>query len=353
MSRHSWRSVLLVGALAATVVVACDLAVQRVVPIQHQSEVEDAIAELRRSDPTVLVLGSSHARTWEVVGEEVARRTNGATRILAVPVEFGKLRVYDWVLRHRILPLLDDLGPDGRPRRPSVSHVILVTEWWDSLDDGTPPANLPSRAWTSRDFLEDATKHGLVAYNRNWLTSRWLRLTRGSILAQDRGYGRVTKGLVRAIRGDDPESERQDTIFRVRKWQRMIEAGAEGVCAPEDMAALADMISILEDRDLDVTIVLYPRKPATITPRAEETTLATYAREVRRVAGPAGVPVHDWSTQNPLTDADFRDDFDHVTPEGNRLLTEWMLDGDLRWLVAPDAGDNVTADAKPALGGRS
>ena len=66
-----------------------------------------------------------------------------------------------------------------------------------------------------------------------------------------------------------------------------------------------------------MTIILYPRKPGTAS-LALSTTLATVADEVRKVAEPYRGMV-DMTSRSPLMDADFADDFDHVTREGNEV----------------------------------
>jgi hypothetical protein len=148
-------------------------------------------------------------------------------------------------------------------------------------------------------------------------------------------------GVKEAVRPGDAADARAAYDFRVRKWRRMTEEGADGVCDPRQMRALEHMLDTLLARDLEVTVVLYPRKPDTLTEKAKATTLAEYASAVRGIAEPRGIPVHDWSTSAPLGDDDFRADFDHVTEDGNRRLTEWMLAGDLHWLAAEDTGDGV------------
>lgn len=333
----TWATVLVVGAVAVATVGTLDAALHAVAPPKPLQEVEDALAEYRRADPTTLVIGSSHARTFLVVGRDLEARTGGAERTVAVPVEMGKMTSYDWVLRHRLLPLVDERDADGRRVRPSLHRVVLVTEWWDSADPEDPltAANIPARAWTLADFLADAWEHGLTGYNRNYVNYRWLRMTRPSALAQDRGHENVLKGLKALALGGDPEGVRRDHDQRIAGWQAMVERGATTQGAPAQMAALEGMIDAFQARGLEVTVLLYPRMPGTLTEQAKRTTLASFADRMRALAARKGFRLVDASTDNPLTDAHFEVDFDHITREGNEILARHWLDGALSFLLRP------------------
>jgi hypothetical protein len=86
---------------------------------------------------------------------------------------------------------------------------------------------------------------------------------------------------------------------------------------------------------VEVRIVLYPRKPWTLTEKARSTTLASFSKMIARIAQVRGIRVHDWTVDSPIGDDDFLADFDHITEEGNRKLARWMLDGELSDLAAP------------------
>jgi hypothetical protein len=295
------------------------------------------------------VLGSSHARTFEVVDREIAARSKHAPRVLAVPLEWGKLTGYDWVLEQRLRPLIEETTPTGELRRRNLRKFILVTEWWDSTVDEEPAWNLPSRAWTWRHFLADVARHGLTDYNRNYLTTRWLRVTRGSVLAQDRGHGRILTDLKNRFVPEDTRAKQASLAFQTRKWQAMTEEGAASIANPTEMAALDHILDYFQDRGVEVRIVLYPRKPGTVTEKAKETTLASFSSRISRIGAVRGIRVHDWTLGTPIGDDDFLADFDHISEEGNHKLADWMLEGDLADLAAPVSLAEDDAFLEPKL----
>ncbi len=331
----SWPAIVVVGIFAAVTCVAVDLALQRVSSVHHLSEIEDAMRTYASSDPHALVLGSSHARTFEVVERELASRLQHPPQVLAVPLEWGKLSGYEWVLEHRLRPLIEEKTPSGDLKRRNLRRFILVTEWWDSTVDGEPIWNLPSRAWTWRDFLADFARNGLTDYNRNYVTTRWLRLSGKSVLAQDRGHGRIMNDVKHRFVPEDPRAKEASFTFQTRKWRTMTEEGAVMIGNPTEMAALDRILDYFQDRDIEVRIVLYPRKPGTLTEKAKRTTLARFSTMIAKIAAVRGIRVHDWTLESPIGDDDFLADFDHITEEGNRKLARWMLDGDLADLASP------------------
>lgn len=333
----SWRSLGLCALATLATVVGVDALLQRRVPIIHLREVEDALDDLAAGDPTVLVLGSSHGRTFVALGEELARRTDRAERLVAVPVEWGKLSSYEWVVDHRLLPLLDERSSDGAALRPSLRRFVLVTEWWDSCapEDGLPPNNLPARAWLARHFVADVTTHGLTAYNRNYLNTRWLRAGWRSILVQDRGHERIMATFKASLRPPSPESVAARFDLQTANWQRMIEDGAQCIADPDQMAAQLRILETFRRRGVELTIVLYPRKPGTLTAKAKATTLARYSVIMKRMASERGIRLLDLTTDSPLLDEDYAADFDHVTPAGNRKFAAWALDGPMSFLLRP------------------
>ncbi len=335
--RARWLAVAATGLTALLTVVSVDAALHRVAPPRPLREVEDAVADYRAGDPTVLVLGSSHARTFIVLGEELKARTGGAERVMPVPVEMGKYTAYDWVLRHRLQPLMDETDADGKRVRPSLSRVILVTEWWDSADpeDILTASNIPARAWQFQDFLADAWENGLTPYNRNYVNYRWVRLTRASAMVQDRGHDGVLNGLKAMLRPPDPAVERAAYERRIEGWQHAVERGVKTQAADAQMRALEGMIDFFQGRGLELTVLLYPRMPGTLTETAKRTTLARFSERMQALSRAKGFRLIDASTDNPITDAEFESDFDHITREGNLKFTAWALDRDLRFLLQP------------------
>ncbi len=330
-----WSSIVLVAVFAAASVIAADFALQRFSSVHHLSEIEDALHTYAMSDPDVLVLGSSHARTFEVVNQELASRSRNGSRILSVPLEWGKLTGYEWVLQHRLRPLIEEKTPSGDLRRTRLRRFILVTEWWDSTISDEPIWNLPSRAWTWTDFLQDFARNGLTDYNRNYLTTRWLRFAWDSVLAQDRGHGRIMADVKRRFVAEDPRIKEASFEFQTRKWQTMTEEGAAAIANSTEMDALDRILDYFQDRGIEVRIVLYPRKPGTLTEKAKETTLASFSQKIAKIAAVRGIRVHDWTLDSPIGDDDFLSDFDHITLEGNQKLARWMLDGELSDLANP------------------
>jgi hypothetical protein len=331
----TWRSLGLVAASALVTIVVADLLLQLFSPPRRLSEVEDAIERYRASDPDILVLGSSHARTFEVVDQELHARTGGKRTMLAVPVEWGKLSAYAWVLQHRLKPLLEEADSHGVLRRHNLEEFILVTEWWDSTSLEEPAWSLPARAWSFRDFLEDFLRNGITDYNRNYITTRWNRMWTASILVQDRGHSRILTDLKDMFVAPDPQVRGASSALRTSKWRIMTEEGATRIANPDEMAALHQILDYMQDRGVQVRIVLYPRKPNTLTEKAKETTLRRFSETMMAIGKERGIPIHDWTTTSPLTDGDFMSDFDHVTKDANVKLARWMLDGEMSDLAGP------------------
>lgn len=351
-----WGVLSLTALCAVATVAAVDAALHCVAPPVVLREIDDSVAEYRRSDPTVLVLGSSHARSFVAVGEELARRTGGRERMLAVPVEWGKYSPYEWVLQNRLLPLADEAG-DGGKARPSLRRVLLVTEWWDStiLDPGTGriDMNLPARAWRWRDFLPDVWASGLTPYNQNFLQKVWREATPWSALTQDRGHENITRNLKAALKGPDPAAEAEAAASRERRlkgWQQMVEAGDAAICEAGQMESLGRIVEALHERGIETTVLLYPRMPGTLTDRAKATTLRHFSDRMADWSRQHGAAFVDLTFSHPLTDADFADDFDHILPDGNRRLATWVLDGDLRFLWDAGGAAAASAPAAPAAG---
>jgi len=343
---RSWRGLVLTGLTAAAVCAAIDLLVARAVDYPPpMREVEDAVRDYASSDPTTLVIGSSHARSFDSLAALVRRRDPSGERLLAVPLEFGKLASYEWVFKRRLWPLADERLPDGNRRRPSLRRVILVTEWWDSCDtdDGGPSSNLPARAWTFSDFAADARGHGLTVYNQNYVHNRWHELWEPSVIMRDRGLERLVPLLRARVFPVSAERRERGLQLQTEHWQRLVEGGTRCMGAPSQMEALDSMLADFERRGLDVTILLYPRKPGTLTDKAKATTLPDFSAMMGAIAQRRGIRFIDMTSTSPLRDDEFADDFDHVTPSGNQRFAEWALDGSLHWLL--ENGDSVPTPA--------
>jgi hypothetical protein len=340
MPTDGWRDI--VGACAGVVcslLVAEAAASHAFTPPPTLREADDAVAELAREAPDTLILGSSHARAFEGVRAALAAETRGAHRVLIVPLELGRLSSYRWLLEHRLAPLLDAHRAAGRPLR----RMILVTHWWDEcFADGEPAANLPARAWTLADFGQDAAAHGLTAHNRGYTSRRWQALTARSTILRVRGESVfVADDLLHALigrpRAADAATDGWQRELRAVTWRAMIERGADDPrCQGRDEAAAREAIlSFARSRAVELTMLLFPLMPTTVTARARRSTLQDFSARMAALAAERGHRLVDWTTSTPLTDDDFQRDLDHPSPSGVAKLAAFGLAGDLAFLRDP------------------
>jgi hypothetical protein len=335
----SWASLVLMTVMIIMVVGTVDWFIQSIVPIRHLREADDGIADLSNGDPITLVVGSSHARTFYALGQELSRRTGRNGEFIAIPLEAGKLTSYLWLLEHRVWPLLDAKAEDGRKVHGRLRKFVLVTEWWDSCDDESKRYwNLPSRAWDFSAYADDVERNGFTSFNRNFLWYHAVRAFDFSVLMNDRLGRRLLMELRREVGGIPPGLSADEYANQVSQWRDMVEAGASCIGAADQMQALEAIVRAARIRGLDVRIVLFPRKPDTITPKAESTTLRMFREMVEEVARRNGARVLDMTLASPLQSTDFMDDFDHVSPEGNLKFADWALKGDFSDLLnaSPD-----------------
>ena len=316
-------------------IAAADLVAWRLAPPRYLREVQEGVEDYARRDPQILVIGSSHARTIHAMGELLSQRTANRVQLVAIPVEAGKLTSYEWVLEHRLRPLIEERDSAGRLARSSLRRFILVTEWWDDCapNPGSTITNLPSRAWRWPDFVADARHNGLTPFNLNYVDTRWQRLWRASAIIQDRGYGRIVSTATTLVLGRNPRREQEHYEEFLRYWQGLQEGGASCMGDSAQTTALRSILDYFHQRGTPITVVLEPRKPATITPRALEQTFRPFTLMIDSIARGYDAEVIDLSTKTPLLDSDFGADFDHITPEGNRKFAVWALDNDLAFLM--------------------
>jgi hypothetical protein len=342
----SWKQLSVVFATALLVVLAADLAFARILPSRQLREVEDGVRDLEHANPDTLVLGSSHARTLHVLGGELARRTNGGQTLVAVPLENGKLVPYRWVLEHRLKPLIEEKDSNGQLVRSRLKRFVLITEWWDSCprDDGTPYWNLPARAWTASNFFADVGKEGINGFNRNYLQNRFRRAFYGSSLVYDRTQRNLVYKLTDFLHGRPLTPSPEDIQFAVDAWQSMVEAGSKCIGNPDQMQALTDIADYVQkQRGLEMTILLFPRKPVTLTTKARATTLPQFAYIIHEFAAQRGIRVVDLTSTSPMGDDDFMEDFDHINAAGNEKFAAWALDHDLGFLENAAAPPSLAA----------
>ena len=339
----SWKRLGVVVAAAVATLLAADAVVRAWVPtsLLGQREASDGIYDLWKKNPDILVVGSSHARTFHALAKSIEKRTLGATQVVSIPLELGRMVPYEWLLEHRIGPMIDERLPDGSKRYDRLKHFVLLTEWWDICPPEGEYGNIPSRAWRLGHFLSDVETHGVTGYNRNYLQRRWQRFWGASAFSRIRKSDDYAAG-VRLLLG----SAIDDTEARTQSWQRMIEDAAHCLGDPEQMRALDQIVAFAKERGLETTIILFPRKPSTWSDQARHTTLPAMHRLMSDFAASRGVRLYDMTLSTPLGDGDFMADFDHVNGDGNRKFIDWALAGDLNWmLTAGRPGANPPAAA--------
>lgn len=332
------RQMLLVLTAAASTIVLSDLAIQQVYPLPaHLIEAEDGVAEIAASDPETILIGSSHSRSFTGIAGEVARSSGGARRMVPIAVEYGKMTAYEWLLDHRLGPLLDAKKADGSRVRPGLRRLVVATEWWDlcSLPQGLGD-NVPARLFTLEDFLADAARHGLTTWNTGWVDYRMTRLLRASVLYQDRGFWHVFPAVMDRVR-HRPSTLDDAAPSEIRGFQRMVESGASDPRCRDgvERAALERILDWAQRRGLDTTFVLVPRRPDTLSELARATTLPAFARDMKELAAQRSIRLLDYTTSTPLESADFQADLDHIRPSGNLKFSAWALENGLGFLLEP------------------
>lgn len=288
-------------------------------------EAEDGLHRYARSDPQTLIFGSSHARSFGPLPALLDQRAPGAgARTVVVPVEWGTMSAYEWLLRERLRPLM-------APRQ-GLQRVLFITEFYDLCHNDESVATLPARLWDLRHFLADVAERGLNDYNRNFLQTHFVRLFPQVALVQDRGLPRILTDLKARAR---PPGAAQ----RARAQEEKIAERLQGmerhypVCwNPIEKRAFEAVLQELLARRLQVTVLLFPKLREVVAPGSDGP--ARFGAYVRGVCAPLGVPVLDWTHSTPLTIEDFDPDLEHVSPAGNRKLMGWALDHDLAPLLA-------------------
>ncbi len=332
------RSLVLVIVGAAATVVAADRALRRAAPMRPRiMEVDDGVAEYRARDPYTLILGSSHSRSFLPVRRILAEERHDLRPIAVVPVEWGTMSSYDWVLQHRLRPLVEERARDGGLRRPSLRRALLVTTFYDLCSSRvTGAANLPARAWEAHDFVADLGD-GLTDYNRNFLRERFRQIFGDLLLVQDRGYETIPSGLIDAVRPQPPAKLAARRAADVAAARQHVIEQFEGCDDGDEKRALLEMLDYLQGRDVEVTLVEFPLMPSLVSEQARATTLARYHRFAAGLARTRGLRDVDLTTSSPMLDADFQADFDHLNAAGNEKFARWALDHDLAFLGGPVA----------------
>lgn len=332
------KSLLLVAAAAVLTVVALDVLIGRTVPLPHtEYETVEALADYAAGDPEVLVLGSSHARSLMRLRDWYADQAP-PLRMAVMPIEGGKLYAYDWLLEHRLQPLIDARRDDGSAVRGRLRELVLVTNYWDACGAGKEYPNLPARAWALSDYLADFAQHGATAYNTNYIDQRWNELTAGSTLIRDRGAWRIIRTLREKIRPRSEEDIARTDAEHLARWVAMIEENdlAGPSCDSRTQVAAFDRIlAFARERGLRTTIVLWASIPRAQTPGT--IAVADHYRDL--VLARAGeARVIDLRPARVLADEDYRADLDHLHPSGHEKLRQWFLAGPFADLADRGAG---------------
>lgn len=330
-NRQGWRDVVILVTTALVVVLAAELALRRIVPMEPRiPEVADGVAALAKGNPELLILGSSHARSFYAVADRLE-----PGRAVIVPAEGGTFQVFNWVLQNRLSPLIEARTPAGAKVRDRLARLVLVTTYWDMCpaEYAHFEGNLPARSWTTEHYVDDVLENGMTPLNRNFVQSRFKQLFDFSVLARERGE--LPTSLREALSPPDREARFEHRIAVRRDEMEGVE---HAVCwDPAGRAAFDAIVEYTRAQDLGLTVVLFPLVPETITAKAAATTLARYADWVQRRSSAEGFQVIDMTVGSPLVRDDFELDCDHVTPAGNERFAEWALDGPLRVLHAEGA----------------
>jgi len=297
-------------------------------PPMHLDEVDDGIAALSAADPDTLLVGSSHARSFNGVARDVSTQA-GHVSMVNVPVENGRWSSYAWVIEHRVRPVLAALESIGHHR---LTRFILLTDTWDACGTGAPEWNLPSRAWQLRDFAKDFSTHGMTDYNRNYVRHETERLLQFSFLLNDRGKGQLVPNVLSKLGITGQRAI--DDGSRLRDWQRDFESHwRDPRC--HDLEAVKSLQYILQwakERGLETWIVTFPRKPATSTELGIRSTRKPFMQFIQATANHWGARVIDLASTYPIADEDFLPDWDHLTAEGNTKFSKWTLSHEMAFL---------------------
>lgn len=324
----------ILSAVVCLTVILGDVLLSWVSPVPGKiMEVEDGVEMLRQSDPDILVLGSSHTRSFLPMRQMIQERSGGELEMALVPVEWGIFTSYRWVLFHRLAPLIDERR-DEEAVRPSLKRALLITTFYDACKvPHIGNVNLPARAWRWSDFWSDVAQSGLTRFNRNFLQNRWKALFPGSVLVQNRGHDRVSEDLIRAVRPLSAQQEQENHQERVRWATRNMEEQFQTCWHEPELEALEDILAFFQARQIEVTVVLFPLLPEIVSQKSKETTLARYAAFAHSLEGRPYVRVVEMTHDSPMVDGDFQADFDHLTPEANPKFSRWALENKLPWLL--------------------
>lgn len=333
---NSWRTIALLVAGIGLALIGADFLVARIHHEPVKLQVHDGLQELA-TIPDILAVSSSHGRSFHILGRQLEKRTEGGVTMDAIALESGKVDAMEWVLRNRLQPLITDSS--GAVREP-LSHLLFGITWWDTCryDEAGEPletaANIVTHGWAFNDYLKDVRRAGTTELNRNYVRNQWRQKFKASALVRTRfaireNFGRFTNFLRVKLLGGLPADEYQVTL---NHWHNDIEAGHECFLSEMDIQALDRFVNFARQQSLDLTIILFPLKPDTITEKGMSDTIRPFSEHLLAYGKSNGVRVLDM-TSGILDDNDFMLDLDHVNPTGNVKWSEHVLDGELGFLA--------------------
>jgi hypothetical protein len=333
VERAGWRRVAAVTLAASAVVLGADRLFARIAPFdQTLLQTEHGIRELRDGNPRILVLGSSHARSFPAVRERMTRLTGETGAMAVVPEEGGTFAAYNWILQNRLRPLIDERDAAGVRVRSRLHDFLLITTHYDACPEGDG-AGVMAHGWRFRDFAADVNQRGITPQNRNYIRARWNEIWPWSSLVQDRGVFR----LAAKLRWFLPTSKGHERSLADRYREEMEDAYTR--CRdPLQQGRFEETLAYLQGTGLAVTIVLFPLDPLVVSDRSRDTTLPRFSSYVADLAGRYGARVVDMTLNTPLENADFQRDLDHLSREGSHRFASWALDHELAFLLDPSAG---------------
>jgi hypothetical protein len=324
--------------------VCADLLMRSFYDVPAKRQVRDGLSDLQRV-PNVLAVSSSHGRSFHVLGNQLRERTGNKTDLIAVALEAGKVHAMEWVFDQRVKPLIT--GDNGEVKDP-LTHVMFGITWWDTCRTEQPTEtahNIVTHGWTAKHYLNDFKDTGANDLNRNYVRNLWRHFLSHSALVKTRfaiseNFSRFTNFLRVMVLGGLPEDEYQQTLSR---WHSDIETGYKCFLSEMDMQAMDRFVSYTKSQNLDLTIVLFPLKPDTITEAGLENTIAPFAQSMQQYGADNNVRVVDM-TLGILDDSEFMLDLDHVTAEGNIKWSDYALDNDFNFLLnaVPGASRQVS-----------
>jgi hypothetical protein len=326
---------LAVAVAAAVAVVAIDAMLYRLVPPDAKLlQAEQGLRDLQVGNPQVVLIGSSHARSFRPMNVLLGDSTvPPATRPFAIiPEEGGLFQRFEWLYDRRVTPLLDERDASGAIRRNRVKELYLITTYYDTCPaTGEWDAPLASHGWTASDFLGDVWHSGLTPKNRNFLRGKWNELFPWSVLVQDRGVDRIRTKL----RWHLPGREARQAAF-VDHLREAMQVQDSTCYTPESKASFERMLASARARGLQTTVVVFPMDPALLTETGRRI-LARYSSYVASLQPRLGFRLLDYAANHEFAPTDFMDDLDHMTPAASRRFCAWLLAHDLRGLRSPGA----------------